>query len=102
MKKEKPKGKIVSGCIYSPQEFLCQVTGVCYCLFCDEPIVAQMERLLIHHRKPYSSFPLIETQKVLNHKGNFVLVDCCELTKDLEPTSDYRWFYVPKDFEEAA
>lgn len=101
MKKEKPKGKIASGYIYSPQAFLDAVTGVCYCLSYNEPIVAQMERILIHHRKPYSSFSLKDTQKALNHKGNFILVDCCDLTEDLKPITDYRWFYVPKDFEEA-
>ena len=60
-----------------------------------------MERILIHHRKPYSNFSLKDTQKALNRKGNYVLVDCCELSKDFVPTKNYRWFYVPKDFEEA-
>lgn len=101
MKATKSKGNIASGYIYCPQEFLSVVTGKCYTFSCDAPILSQIEAILIQHRKPYSSFSLKDTQKALNHRGNFILVNCCDLTEDLKPITDYRWFYVAKDFEEA-
>lgn len=45
---------------------------------------------------------LSNTQKALNHKGNYVLVDCCDLTEDLMPYEEYRWFRVPDNISEGA
>ena len=56
--------------------------------------------LLIFNRKPYGSYKLEDTQKALNHKGNYILVNCCDLTEDLMPYEEYRWFRVPDSFIE--
>ena len=54
---------IKSSKIYSPQKFLEAATGKVYTITFDEPIVNQIERILIHHKKPYSSYPLEDAQK---------------------------------------
>lgn len=100
MKKQQPKGKIVSGLIFSPQAYLEVATGNCYCLAHNMPVRQEIERILIANKKPYGNFSLLETQKVLNHKGNYVLVDCCDVDNAGVPISEYRWFRVPEDFKE--
>jgi len=99
MKKQQPKGKIVIGLIFSPQAYLEVATGNCYCLAHNMPVRQEMERILIANKKPYGSFSLIETQKTLNHKGNYVLVDCYDMDDKGNPLSEYRWFRVPETFE---
>lgn len=92
---------IKSDKIYSPQRFLKAVTGKTYVLNYDKPIVTQIEEILIHHRKPYSSYPLKDAQKALNKQGNIVLVSCSDITDKNEFVERYRWFKVPKDFKAA-
>ena len=92
---------IKSDKIYSPQRFLKAVTGKTYVLNYDKPIVTQIEEILIHHRKPHSSYPLEDAQKALNKQGNIVLVSCSDVNEKLEFVERYRWFKVPKDFKAA-
>ena len=92
---------IKSDKIYSPQRFLKAVTGKTYVLNYDKPIVTQIEEILIHHRKPYSSYPLEDAQKALNKQGNIVLVSCCDISENHEIIEKYRWFKVSKDFKAA-
>ena len=63
--------------------------------------MTQIEEILIHHRKPYSSYPLEDAQKALNKQGNIVLVSCSDITDKNEFVERYRWFKVPKDFKAA-
>ncbi len=100
MKKQQSKGKIVSGLIFSPQAYLEIATGNCYCLAHNMPVRQEIERILIANKKPYGSFSLIETQKTLNHKGNYVLVDCYDMDDKGYPLPEYRWFRVPESFKE--
>lgn len=93
---------IKSNKIYNPQRFLEAVTGKTYILSYEKPIQPQIERILIKHRKPYSSYPFEEVQKALNKKGNIVLVSCSDMSEDWQMVEKYRWFKVPKDFEVAA
>ena len=92
---------IKSDKIYSPQRFLKAVTGKTYNLTYDKPLVSQIERILINHRKPYSSYPLEDAQKALNKRGNIVLVSCSDLNEKYEFVEKYRWFKVSKDFKAA-
>lgn len=92
---------IKSDKIYSPQRFLKAVTGKTYVLNYDKPIVTQIEEILIHHRKPHSSYPLEDAQKALNKQGNIVLVSCSDVNEKLEFVEHYRWFKVSKDFKAA-
>lgn len=92
---------IKSGKIYSPQRFLEAVTGKTYILNYDKPLVPQIERILIHHRKPYSSYPLEDAKKALKKQGNIVLVSCSDMNEKFEFVEKYRWFKVSKDFKAA-
>lgn len=93
--------KIRSDKVYSPQRFLEAATGKTYTLSIDEPFVNQIKRILIHHRKPHSNYPLEDAQKALNKKGNIVLVSCCDISEKGEIIEKYRWFKVSKDFKAA-
>ena len=93
--------KIKSSKVYSPQRFLEAATGKTYILNYDRPIVTQIEEILIHHRKPYSNYPLEDAQKALNKQGNIVLVSCSDVNEKCEFVEQYRWFKVNKDFKAA-
>ena len=93
--------KIKSSKIYSPQRFLEAATGKAYTLTFDEPIVNQIERILIYHKKPYGSYPLEDAQKALNKQGNILLVSCTGVNVRNEFVEKYRWFKVSKDFKAA-
>lgn len=96
MRRNKTKGNISSGKIYSAQAYLQLVLGECYLLNYQKPILEQIERHLYLNGKPYGSYKLEETEKALNHKGNYVLVSCCDISGDLVPYEEYRWFKIPE------
>lgn len=98
MKRNKTKGILKSGKIYSAQAYLELVLGECYIINHTKPLLPQIERVLYLNRKPYRSFKLQDTQKALNHKGNYVLVSCCDVSENLMPYEEYRWFRVPDSF----
>lgn len=98
MKRNKTKGILKSGKIYSAQAYLELVLGECYIIDHHKPILDQIERMLYLNRKPYRSFKLQDTQKALNHKGSYVLVSCCDVSANLIPYEEYRWFRVPDSF----
>ena len=100
MRRKKTKGVLKSGKIYSAQAYLELVLGECYILDCLKPLLPQIERALYLNRRPYGSFKLQETAKALSHKGNYVLVSCCDVSKGLVPYEEYRWFRVPDNFNE--
>lgn len=64
------------------------------------PVRQEIERILIANKKTYRSFSLLEMQKALNHKGNYVLVDCYDIDDKGNPSPEYRWFRVPDGFKE--
>lgn len=92
MRRKKTKGVLKSGKIYSAQAYLELVLGECYILDCLKPLLPQIERALYLNRRPYGSFKLQETEKALSHKGNYVLVSCCDVSKDLVPYEEYSVF----------
>ena len=81
-------------------EILRNITLYHNILDCLKPLLPQIERALYLNRRPYGSFKLQETEKALSHKGNYVLVSCCDVSKDLVPYEEYRWFRVPDNFNE--
>lgn len=100
MRKNKTKGVLKSGKIYSAQAYLEAVLGECYLFDRLKPLLPQIESALRLNRRPYGSFKLQETAKALSHKGNYVLVSCCDVSEDLVPYEEYRWFRAPDNFEE--
>ena len=99
MKKQQSKGKIVSGLIFSPQAYLQIATGNCYCLAHNIPVRQEIERILIANKRPYGSFSLMETQKALNRKGNYVLLDCYDMDDKGNALQEYRWFKAHESFK---
>lgn len=96
---------IKSNGLYSPQNYLYAVTGLCYFFSPDKPIRKQIEQILIHHRLPHVSFALSETQDALRPGVPMVLVDCSDSVDDDDTgeerfVEDLRWFRVPDGFRE--
>lgn len=97
------RSNIKSDSVYSPQNYLCAVTGNCYSFPLESSIRKQVEQILIHHRLPHVSFALSEARDALRSGAPMVLVDCSdfledEVTGELRPVKDLRWFRVPDDF----
>ncbi len=97
------RSNIKSDSVYSPQNYLCAVTGHCYSFLLEPSIRKQVEQILIHHRLPHVSFALSEAQDALRTGAPMVLVDCSdyledEVTGELRAVKDLRWFRVPDDF----
>ena len=57
------RSNIKSDSVYSPQNYLCAVTGHCYSLSLEHSIRKQVEQILIHHRLPHVSFALSEAYR---------------------------------------
>lgn len=86
--------------IYSPQNYLIEVTGDCYIIQGDDD-VGLIERILYECGFELWSYPLSEIDHIVENELNVVLVDCMvynEGTSEYE--HEYRWFEVPEGFEE--
>ena len=97
------RSNIKSDSVHSPQNYLCAVTGYGYSFSLEYSIRKQVEQILIHHRLPHVSFALSEARDALRTGAPMVLVDCSdyledEVTGELRPVKDLRWFRVPDDF----
>jgi hypothetical protein len=89
--------------IYSPQNFVCEVTGKCYIFNCDNT-AKEIHELLRQNKietkkKPLLDFQLDEIEYIVKRGFNVVLVDVSGFKGD-EWITEYRWFEVPEWFEE--
>lgn len=86
--------------IYSPQNYLELMTGVCY--FIDgENDVEFIEKILDEDCNSTWSYPLSEIDHIVENGLNVVLVDCMVVNEDTDNFEHvYRWFEVPEDFRD--
>jgi hypothetical protein len=85
--------------IYSPQNYLMEVTDNCYIINGDDD-VGLIERILYENGFDLWSYPLSEVDHIVENNIDVVLVDCMvynEETKEYD--HEYRWFEVPEGFE---
>jgi hypothetical protein len=86
--------------IYSPQNYLMEVTGNCYIINGDDD-VGLIERILYENGFELWSYPLSEIDHIVENNCDVVLVDCMVYSEETkEYDHEYRWFEVPEDWEE--
>lgn len=89
--------------LFSPQNYLHSVTGLCYIINGDNDI-AFIESVLSH--KGYGNlwnYPLSEIDHIVENDINVVLVDCMMYDKEAQEFKhELRWFEVPEDWDKEA
>lgn len=88
------KGKIISDSPLTPQEYLEIVTGKTY-LVNGLNQVEETEDILSENEFMLWSYPLTETDYVLENNLRVVLVECVNVA-DVGTEKCYRWFEVPE------
>ena len=96
---------VKSNGIYSPQNYLGEVTGNYYLMGNTDNDIEFIEGALKHNGftddKALWNYPLTEIKHIAENDLNVVLVDCLVWNEDIEQyENEYRWFEVPKDFKE--
>lgn len=86
--------------IYSPQQYLVEVTGKCY-IVSGENDIDFIELIFAENLIEYWNYPLSEIDHIVENNLNVVLVDCMVINEETDEFEhQYRWFEVPEDFEE--
>ena len=91
--------------IYSPQNYLGEITGNYYLMGSTNNDIEFIEGALKHNGftgdKALWNYPLTEIKHIVENSLNVVLVNCLVWNKDIEQfENEYRWFEVPEDFKE--
>jgi len=90
--------------MYSPQNFVMELTGMCYIFDYECDIITEIHNLLQKHGIedddcPLMDYPFTEIDHIVEQKLDVVLVDISGYGPG-EWKTEYRWFEVPEDFEE--
>lgn len=88
--------------IYSPQNYLEAVTGLCYVIRGENDIEFIQNVLVANgYDNELWDYPLSEIGHIVENELNVVLVDCMVVNPETDEFEHvYRWFEVPEDFEE--
>ena len=88
--------------IYSPQNYLEAVTGLCYMISGDNDAEFIQEVLVSHgYVGTLWDYPLSEIDHIVENDLDVVLVDCMIVNPETDKFEHkYRWFEVPEDFKE--
>ena len=85
--------------IYSPQNYLDEVTGNCYIHDGDNDIEF-IEKILYQNGYELWNYPMSEIDHIVENEIDVVLVDCMIWNESKEEFEHcYRWFEVPEGFE---
>ena len=91
---------VKSETIYSPQQYLLEITDTCYIIQGTDDIEF-IEEVLNMHGFTLWNYPLSEIEHIVENNLNVVLVECMvENSQTNELEHQYRWFEVPEDFKE--
>lgn len=88
--------------IYSPQQYLETVTGLCYTIE-GENDAEFIQAVLVANGYVGTlwDYPLSEIAHIVENNLNVVLVDCMVVNPETnEFEHQYRWFEVPENFKE--
>ena len=90
--------------IYSPQSYVCAVTGNYY-FFNHKTHPAEEIHILLkmnqthHNNYELWDYPLTEIEHIVENELDVVIVDCSHYEGDMY-VNEYRWFEVPENFKE--
>lgn len=90
---------VKSNGIYSPQNYVCAVTGNYYFFKYKLSPIEEIQELLSMNGCELWDYPLTEIDHIVENSLNVVLVDCSHY-KGNTYVNEYRWFEVPEDFED--
>lgn len=90
--------------VYSPQNYVCAVTGTYYLFNHKTHPVEEIHEIIKAHQCDFDDclpwdYPLTEIDHIVENNLDVVLVDCSHYEGD-EYINEYRWFEVPEDFKE--
>lgn len=90
--------------IYSPQNFVGEVTGRYYIHKHDDTVKEIHDLLKLNEietdEEPLWDYPLDEIEHIVENGINVVLVDVSGFNEKDEWIAEFRWFEVPEWFEE--
>ena len=86
--------------IYSPENYVCGVTGNYYFFKYKEHPADEIQYLLQRNAYEMWDYPLTEIDHIVENNLNVVLVDVSHYNAKGEFITEFRWFEVPEDFEE--
>ena len=89
---------VKSNQIYSPQNYLCGVFGVCYFLKHKKHPADEIQDILLSEGIELWDYPLTEIDHIIKNNLDVVLVDCSHYEGDAY-IAEYRWFEVAPDFD---
>ena len=85
--------------IYSPQNYVCAITGIYYFFKNKTNPAEEIQDLLLMNECELWDYPLTEIDHIVENNLDVVLVNCSYYDGD-EWVPEYRWFEVPEDFKE--
>lgn len=88
--------------VYTPQQYVEAMTGLCFYFEQDDTVAEIQEKLDKHCLHSLWNYPLTEIDHIVENKLDVVLVDVSGFYNGFEIVPKYRWFEVPADFEEDA
>lgn len=85
--------------IYSPENYVCGMTGTYYFFKHKDHPVEEIQYLLQVNGYDLWDYPLTEIDHIVENNLNVVLIDCSHYEGDMY-INEYRWFEVTEDFKE--
>lgn len=92
---------VKSNVIYSPQTFIEALTDKCY-FFNGENITGEIRKILKKHNIKSRDYRFEKINKIVADNANVVLVDVSGFDESLSYHTEFRWFEVPKWFNQKA
>ena len=87
--------------LYSPQNYLCSVTGLCYIINGDDDVSFIEETLILNNMEEMHHYPLNDINVIVKDNLDVVLVDCMVYDEDIEEyVHRLEWFEVPREWSE--
>lgn len=93
---------VKSNGIYSPENYVCAVTGTYYFFKNKKHPAEEIQEILKNDQWDHYElwdYPLTEIDHIVENNLDVVLVDCSHYEGDTY-VNDYRWFEVPEDFKD--
>lgn len=85
--------------IYSPENYVCAVTGTYYFFYHKIHPADEIQNLLRMNDYDLWDYPLVEIDHIVENGLDVILVDCSHYDGG-NFIREYRWFEVPEDFKE--
>ena len=91
--------------VYSPQNFVEILTGICYGFDCDDTAreirdLLKLNKIKNDFNKNLRDYAIDEIDKIVLNNISVVLVDTTYIDENCKMVQEYRWFEVPNSFND--